>query len=206
MANDFLSQILGHVLTGTGAGAAGAEAGAGAQQQNPRLDTIGSMGSLGDLLGGLMGGSAGTAGGLGGFGSGGSSLGGLGGGKGALVAMLLPMAMQWVKRSGGVSSVLDRFQQKGYSQQAASWVSTGENESIAPQAINQVVGSDELSRLSQQLGMGVSADDVASGMAHILPQVVSHLTPQGEVPLDADNRLDNGISNLDQLMSQVKNH
>ena len=197
MANDFLSQILGHVLTGAGAGE-------GAQQQNPRLDTIGSMGSLGDLLGGLMGGSAGPAGGLGGFGRGGSSLGGLGGGKGALVAMLLPMAMQWVKRSGGVSSVLDRFQQKGYSQQAASWVSTGENESIAPQAINQVVGSDELSRLSQQLGVG--ADDVASGMAHILPQVVSHLTPQGEVPLDADNRLDNGISTLDQLMGQVKNH
>ena len=197
MANDFLSQILGHVLTDAGAGE-------GAQQQNPRLDTIGSMGRLGDLLGGLMGGSAGTAGGLGGLGSGGSSLGGLGGGKGALMAMLLPMAMQWVKRSGGVSSVLDRFQQKGYSQQAASWVSTGENESIAPQAINQVVGSDELSRLSQQLGVG--ADDVASGMAHILPQVVSHLTPHGEVPLDADNRLDNGISNLDQLMSQVKNH
>ena len=204
MANDFLSQILGHVLTGTGTGAG---AGEGAQQQNPRLDTNGSMGSLGDLLGGLMGGGAGPAGGLGGLGglgSGGSSLGGLGGGKGALMAMLLPMAMQWVKRSGGVSSVLDRFQQKGYSQQAASWVSTGENESIAPQAINQVVGSDELSRLSQQLGVG--ADDVASGMAHILPQVVSHLTPQGEVPLDADNRLDNGISNLDQLMSQVKNH
>ena len=194
MANDFLSQILGHVLTDAGAGE-------GAQQQNPRLDTIGSMGRLGDLLGGLMGGSAGTAGGLG---SGGSSLGGLGGGKGALMAMLLPMAMQWVKRSGGVSSVLDRFQQTGYSQQAASWVSTGENESIAPQAINQVVGSDELSRLSQQLGVG--ADDVASGMAHILPQVVSHLTPQGEVPLDADNRLDNGISTLDQLMGQVKNH
>ena len=197
MANDFLSQILGHVLTAAGAGE-------GAQQQNPRLDTIGSMGRLGDLLGGLMGGSAGTAGGLGGLGSGGSSLGGLGGGKGALMAMLLPMAMQWVKRSGGVSSVLDRFQQTGYSQQAASWVSTGENESIAPQAINQVVGSDELSRLSQQLGVG--ADDVASGMAHILPQVVSHLTPQGEVPLDADNRLDNGISTLDQLMGQVKNH
>jgi len=54
MANDFLSQILGHVLTG-----------AGAQQQNSRLDTTGSMG---DLLGGFMGSSADPAGGLSGFG------------------------------------------------------------------------------------------------------------------------------------------
>ena len=190
MANDLLGQILSSVLTG-----------AGAHQQSPGGDTIGSAGSrgggLGDLLGGLMGGNARPAGGLGGY-----STGELGG-KGALMAMLLPMAMQWVKRSGGVSSVLDRFQQKGYSQQAASWVSTGENESIAPQAINQVVGSDELDSLSQQLGVGT--DEVASSMAHILPEVMSHLTPQGEVSPDADNMLNNGISNLDQMMSQVKN-
>lgn len=179
MANDFLGQILGSVLTG-----------ARARQQSPGSDTIGNAGSMGDLLGGFVGG-------------GGSSMGALGG-KGALMAMLLPMVMQWVKRSGGVNSVLERFQQKGYSQQAASWVSTGENESIALQAIDQVVGSDELSSLSRQLGVG--ADDVASGMAHILPEVVSHLTPQGDVPPDADNRLDNGMSALDQLMSQAKNH
>ena len=38
-------------------------------------------------------------------------------------------------------------------------------------AVDDVVGMDELSRLSQQLG--VSNDEVAGGMAEILPEVAN---------------------------------
>lgn len=186
MANDFLGQILGSVLSGGRANAQGPAGGLGG---------LGQGGGLGDLLGGMLGRGAGPAG----VPSSGQSP---FGGKGALIAMMLPLVMQWVQRSGGVGAVLDRFRQKGYSQQAASWVSTGGNEELAPQAVGEVVGMDELSRLSQQLGVG--NDEVASGMAQILPEMVNQLSPQGEVPADADDRLGGGMSALEQLMKQLQ--
>ena len=187
MSNDFLGQILGSVLGGARGG-----------QQSP----LGSSGGgLGDVLGGLLGRSTSGGGGLGGLGGLGGASSGMGG-KGALMAMLLPLAMQWVQRNGGVGALLQRFQQKGYSQQAASWVSTGPNEVLEPQAVNDVVGLDELSRLSQQLG--VSHEEVSSGMAQILPEVVNHLTPQGHVPDDSDDVLGRGMTMLEQLLGSAQ--
>ena len=183
MSNDFLGQILGSVLGKSGDGQSGLFAG-----------------GLGDMLGGLMGRGSASAGGLDSLG--GSSDGSAGGGKGALMAMLLPLAMQWVQRSGGVSAVLQRFQQKGYSQQAASWVSTGANEELPAEAVGEVVGTDELSQLSQQLGVG--RDEVETGMAQILPQVVNHLTPDGEVPHDSGDVLSRGMSALQKMLQPGK--
>ena len=214
MANDFLGQILGSVLGNARSG-----------QQSP----MGGGGGLGDLLGGLMGGGAGQAGagsgglgdllgGLMGGGAGqdnhrpgdlGSSMTGMGqGGSGmgnkgsALMLLLLPLAMQWVQRNGGIGGVLEKFQSKGYSQQAASWVSNGSNEELQPHAVSELMGTEELSRLSQQLG--VSPEEVSSGMAQILPEMVNHLTPQGGVPADGDEVLNRGTSMLEQLMNAAQ--
>ena len=202
MANDFLGQILGSVLGNGGSG-----------QQSPTGGGLG--GGLGGLLSGILGGDTrqadggldhgGSQGGLGGLagqgGTGGMTQGGSGmGNKGsALLVMLLPLAMQWVQRNGGLSGVLQRFQHKGYSQQAASWVSTGPNEVLESNAVNDVVGTEELSRLSQQLG--VSQEEVSSGMGQILPEMVNRLTPQGGVPDDGDETLTRGMSMLEKMMN-----
>ncbi|MEO7546914.1 MAG: YidB family protein [Ramlibacter sp.] len=201
MSNDLLGQILGSVLSGARSGGGASASGGG-------------LGGLGDLLGGLAGGNRGGGGGLGDVlggmlgggrqadndndGRGGSPF----GGKGALLAMLLPLAMQWVQRNGGIGAVLERFQQKGYSQQAASWMSTGANQAVDSQAVGEVVGMEELSRLSQQLGVG--QDEVASGLAEILPEVVNHLSPQGNLPDNADDVLGSGLSALEQLLGQAR--
>ncbi|CAM3626265.1 YidB family protein [Polaromonas hydrogenivorans] len=193
MANDFLGNILGSVLGNAQSG-----------QQSPMGGGLG--GGLGDLLGGMLGGNRGSAGpaggGLGGLGGLGGGSSGLGNKGSALMLLLLPLAMQWVQRNGGIGAVLERFRNKGYSQQAASWVSTGPNEALAPQAVNDVIGMDELSRLSQQLG--VSQEEVSSGMAQILPEMVNQLTPQGGVPDDGDNLLNRGMSMLEQFMNAGK--
>ena len=215
MANDFLGQILGSVLGNARAGQQSPMGGGGGGLS----DLLGGMmsggagpsgggGGLGDLLGGLMGGGGGQAGnrtgeagglaglgGLGGMGQGGSSLGSKGG---ALMLLMLPLAMQWVQRNGGIGGVLERFKSKGYSQQAASWVSTGENEELQPQAVHELMGTEELSRMSQQLG--VSQEEVSSSMAQILPEMVNQLTPQGGVPDDGDEVLNRGTSMLEQIM------
>ena len=180
MPNDFLGQILGSVFGNV----------TGGQQELP-----GGLGGLGGVLGNMFGrGSGQEDGGA----SGSSPI----GGKGALLAMLLPLAMQWVQRNGGIGAVLDRFKQQGYSQQAASWVSTGENQPVDAQAVTEVVGADELSRLSQQLG--VPHEQVASGLADILPQVVNHLTPAGDVPSDADDVLGSGLAALERMLGSQR--
>ena len=182
MANDILGQILGSVL---GGGSASQGNGGGA-------------GGLGDLLGGLLGGGPASAEtsnvGRSSSDGMGSALGGKGG---ALAALLIPLAMQWVQRNGGVGAVLDRFRQQGYSRQASSWMSTGENEAVSGQQIGEVVGTDELSRLSQQLGM--EPEEVADSMARVLPEVVNHMTPSGEVTAESDDLLSRGLSMFEQL-------
>ena len=189
MASDF-GQILGGLFSQARAGGNG---GAGLLS-----------GGLGDLLGGMLGrGGQGSPGGPSGLGG----LGGLGGGTGsgsrgkggALMAMLLPFAMQWVHRNGGLGGVLNRVQQKGYSQQAASWVSTGPNEDLPPEAMAEIVGTEELSRLSQQLG--VDSSEVSSTMAQILPEVVNQLTPDGNVPDDSDDVLSQGLRSLELFLN-----
>ncbi len=182
MASDILGQILGSVLGNVGASRAGPPG-------NP-------SGGLADVFGDLLGGGAGAQGRPSG---GGSPFSGKGG---ALIAMLLPLAMQWVQRNGGVSEVLKRFQDKGYSQQAASWVSTGANETLSREAVGEVVGLDELSRLSRQLGVG--NDEVSEGMAQILPEVVNQLTPDGSMQGDPDEVLGQGITALEQFLARLQ--
>ena len=186
MANHLIEQILAGVLSNTMGGRG---------QSGPQGPSLGGGGGLGDLLGGMLGGG----------GAPGASTRGrnspLGGGRGALLTMLLPLAMQWVQRNGGLGAVLGKFRQQGYSQQAASWVSTGQNETMPPQAIDEVVGLDELSRMSQQLG--VPEQEVADGFAQLLPEVVNQLTPQGEVADDADDVLSEGVSEMQAMLSRL---
>ena len=152
---------------------------------------------LGSALGGNSGGLGGVLGNV--LGGGSQSVGDSNddsplAGKGALLAMLLPLAIQLIQRNGGVGGLMDQFRQAGHGQQVASWVSTGENEPVDPQAVGEVLGLDELSQLSQRLG--VSSDQVASGLAQILPQVVNQLSPAGEVPPEADDVLSSALSSL----------
>ncbi|HWI81318.1 YidB family protein [Ramlibacter sp.] len=179
MGNDFMGRILGNILGGSRA-----------HQQSP----MAGPGGLGDLLGGVLG--------RGGLPMGRGSP--LGGSRGALLAMLLPLAMQWVQRNGGIGAVVDRFRRQGYGAQANSWVSTGRNEPLASQQVRELVGGEELLQLAQQLG--VEEQEVASGFAEILPQVVDHATPQGYVAPDADQVLDQGRMSLEQALDQLRMH
>lgn len=164
-------------------------------------------GGLGGMLGGGAGGGLGGAalgsvlgGLLGGRRSGG--IGGLGGGRGALLVMLLPMAMRWVQRNGGIGAVLKRFQQQGYGKQAQSWVATGDNEELDEHAVEEVVGRRDLADMAQRLG--VPETEVKQAFAEIMPQMVDRLSPQGDLPQQADEVLDEGIQTLEKELEEVK--
>lgn len=184
---------------------------------------LGRRGRMGGGLGAGMGGPLG--GGMGGLGGGlggaalGSILGGmLGGGMrrgpmgapagrggmnhSALLVMLLPLAMRWVQSQGGMGAVLDKFRQKGMARQTNSWISTGDNETIDEQAVQQVVGQDELREMAQRLG--VPEQEVAQGLAQIMPEMVDKLSPQGQVPQEADDVLEEGRQVLEKEIEDVQ--
>lgn len=200
MGNPLIGQILGSVF-GRAAGGAGGSDGAFGSVGGSAPGGLGSVlgggamqgGGLGGVLGGILGG--GLPGGLRTSGNAGA------GSRNAMLALMLPLVLQWVQRSGGIGSVLQRVTQQGLGDHAASWVGSGENQALPPQAAQQLLGPQELSGLSRQLGVG--EDEVAHGFAEILPEVVDHLSPRGELPPDADRTLDAGQSALERMLGQA---
>ncbi len=110
----------------------------------------------------------------------GNVLGSVLGNGGARQNPLAQAALQLLQQNGGIGGLVDRFRQAGYGAQADSWVSTGENQPIPPDALQQALGSGPLAGIASRLGM--SSGDAAGGLAAMLPQLIDRLTPQGQVP------------------------
>ena len=91
--------------------------------------------------------------------------------------------------AGGLGDLLQRFQQAGYGDQAQSWVGTGQNLPISPDIIGQIFGGGGLSQIARQAGL--SEQETSEGLSQLLPDVVDHFTPGGQVP------------DLDQLSASV---
>ena len=81
---------------------------------------------------------------------------------------------------GGIGDLLAQFQRAGFGEQARSWVGTGQNMPLSPDAMAQVFGSEGLSRIAAQAGL--SEEQASAGLTEVLPEVVDKLTPQGEIP------------------------
>ena len=126
-----------------------------------------NAGPLQSILGSVLGGGGQAQqqqGGLGG------ALGGmLGGGGGA---------------GGGLGGLLGQFQQAGLGHVAQSWVGNGPNQQVSPDQLNQVFGDQQVNQWSQQTGM--PKHDLLSQLSQYLPHAVDQMTPQGQVPTEAD--------------------
>jgi uncharacterized protein YidB (DUF937 family) len=111
-----------------------------------------------------------SAGGSGGFGD--LLKGGLGG--------LLAGGAAGTVLSGGLNDLLKQMQQGGHGETANSWVGKGPNRPISPTDLGSALGADQINTLVGESGL--SRDELLEGLSHFLPQVVDHLTPEGEVP------------------------
>jgi len=131
-------------------------------------------GMLGQLLGGLSGRAEGGA------------------GSNAVVQM----ALQLLEQNGGISGVVDKLRQAGYGRVVDSWVGTGANEPIAPDALQQALGPAPLRALATRLG--IPHDDATDRLAGLLPQIVDKLTPQGSIPANHQDLIAQALSLLQQ--------
>ena len=164
------------------------------------------MGLLDQILGGLTGGMQGE-----GQAPTGRSFGG-GAGGGAMMA-LLPIVLSMLSNRGGTGAVaapamgggggmaglgglLQQLTQSGYGQQANSWVGTGANEPLPSQAWSKVLAPEQLSAIASQAG--ISEDEARHGLSQLVPEVVDHLTPQGQLPPE-----DQLLASIDRFASRM---
>ena len=122
-----------------------------------------------DDLGKMLGGSGGS----GGIGDIAGAIGGLVGGE------------------GGLQGLVNQLDQAGLGDAVSSWVSTGPNKPVVPNALGSALGPDKVQQLAGQSGLDIGA--LLPIVAAALPTVIDAITPDGNVPQgDAAAGLDVG--------------
>lgn len=113
----------------------------------------------------------------------GAVLGNMMGDKGGMAQIALDMFNQ----NGGLSGILDKFKEGGLAEQAASWVSKGENMPISAEQLSGVLGSDAIAGMAAKFG--ISPETLSAQIAEHLPTVIDKMTPDGEVNEGSGNLL-----------------
>lgn len=101
---------------------------------------------------------------------------------------VMGLAGTLLQQAGGLSGVVEKFQQAGLGEAVQSWVGTGANLPVSAEQVTQALGPDTLQNLVAQLGG--NSPQLGALVAQFLPMIVDQLTPQGQLPAD------NGLGNL----------
>lgn len=81
---------------------------------------------------------------------------------------------------GGLSEILERFSGSRHRAKAQSWVSTGQNETIGPDEMEQTLDEETITELVEKTGLGRS--ELLVRLSQTLPDAVDQATPNGELP------------------------
>ena len=93
---------------------------------------------------------------------------------------LLATVMQMINtQPGGLSGLVQQFHDKGLGSLVSSWVGTGQNLPISADQLQHVLGSDQIKELAAKAG--ISPETASSHLSQLLPMLIDHLTPNGQV-------------------------
>ena len=101
------------------------------------------------------------------------------GGQNTNTAPIARSALDLLGQSGGLAGLVQAFEGAGLGHVVGSWVGTGQNLQVSAQQVQRALGP-QVSQIAQQHGM--AADAVSSVLAQLLPGLVDHLTPGGQLP------------------------
>ncbi len=99
---------------------------------------------------------------------------------GTIGAALVTAANDLIEKNGGIGGLAQKFQQQGLAPIIQSWISTGENQPIAPEQVQHAVGSDLLQELAAKAGL--TSEELSKKLAEFLPTAIDKLTPSGKLP------------------------
>jgi uncharacterized protein YidB (DUF937 family) len=109
----------------------------------------------------------------------------------AILASLLaprPAAAGQQQQAGGLDVLIDQFKKNGFEDVINSWIGTGQNQAISPDELRQALGQKTVNDLSRQAG--APQEDLLAQLSKYLPGVIDKLTPNGQLPNQADLRSD----------------
>ena len=87
---------------------------------------------------------------------------------------------------GGLDVLVNQFRQSGLEDVINSWIGPGQNQAISPNELRDALGQKTVNDLSRQ--SGAPQDDLLSQLSKYLPVVIDRLTPNGQLPSQADLR------------------
>ncbi len=81
---------------------------------------------------------------------------------------------------GGLPALLQQFENAGLGEQVKSWLGSGENLPLTAEHVLSAIPPAQLEEWAAKTGL--PPEQIAGLLAHVLPQAVDHITPNGEVP------------------------
>jgi uncharacterized protein YidB (DUF937 family) len=107
-------------------------------------------------------------------------LGGLGSGGSVDPGRLTSAVTDVFGAEGGVDGLIAKLRAGGLGGAVDSWVSTGSNQPVAPARLGEALGPETVQQLSKSSGLSIEA--LLPMLAGILPMIIDHLTPGGNLP------------------------
>ena len=92
--------------------------------------------------------------------------------------------IDWIENQGGLSGVVDKFNQEGLGNIAASWIGEGANLPIDASQLTEVFGNLGIEELAQHVGL--DPQQTSDLVAKYLPTLVDGATPDGVLPENID--------------------
>ncbi len=94
-------------------------------------------------------------------------------------SLLGKIAMEMINKNGGLGGILEKFNQGGLGDLAASWIGQGQNQSLSEDQVGSVFGNDMITEMASKFG--VDSGLLTGQIAQYLPELVNQATPKGSV-------------------------
>ena len=95
--------------------------------------------------------------------------------------------------------LVTQLSQGGLGSQVSSWIGNGQNQPVSASQITQALGGGTIARIAQELGL--DPQQAGNIVAQVLPHLIDHLTPAGQLPTNAAQTPSNAV--LAQAVSAI---
>jgi uncharacterized protein YidB (DUF937 family) len=95
---------------------------------------------------------------------------------------------------GGLGGLVNTMTKAGMGDVVGSWISNGANAPVTGDQLGGALGSDVLAGLAKQ--MGVNSGEAGGILAQVLPELINHMTPNGQAPAG-------GLGNMGDLAGML---
>ncbi|MGA9025319.1 MAG: YidB family protein [Steroidobacteraceae bacterium] len=104
-----------------------------------------------------------------------------------------------LQQHGGLGGLVTQLSQGGLGSQVSSWIGNGQNQPVSASQITQALGGGTIARIAQELGL--DPQQAGNIVAQVLPHLIDHLTPAGQLPTNAAQTPSNAV--LAQAVSAI---